>query len=586
MDADSDFRLDPQADGTYIVRKPDGTVLKFAHLYQIPAPANNFDFSDEDRDPQVPRQTLRYGLSSIVDRFGNTVLQVTYMANCASAPCPADAWRVHFVQLSNPARTITFNWGHNPPPSGPFDVVNSIDFPVSGGGPLRADFTFKTNGNVSRIFDGDPPPSGGRDIPRGPSPTYLPLLASITQASQSYSFDYEPSMGGVLKTLTLPTGGRIAYAYSSYTALAPQPCGNCAGCQACVPENDAGEACPPGAGPTEPPLSATIDGCSDAAFKQQFVDLSPAVISRTEQDPLGGTPDSTTTYERRQFASADFPTAPLSPDRIVRRVIVKRPSGNDTMTIATKHVFAASQNWGNGSELSRRYYASCDTGGTPVRSVVQCFPKLASAAYPADRVCGVMESQTQIGSLLDVFSRRPTQQVTWYGANPLVSVKDTCVNSATPASPACWQDDFALYNPNAAEYTTVTRSSNSGTLIYPKTATRAATTAWVCPASGSLPDHCNPWGTLTWLPKLYSCHDELFLRNDQRLPGLELGLGPHLWNADALSNPGPSYRRSVDGVPLRRLRQPHDLHERPHIPVRPRGNFQAHGAREYRLALV
>jgi hypothetical protein len=152
LDADSDLRLDPQTDGTYVVRKSDGTVLNFTHLYEIPAPANGYDFSDEDRPP-LTRQTLRYGLGSIVDRFGNPVLRVTYLADCLSTPCPANAWKVDSIQLSNPTRTIRFSWGTYRG-SGNFDVVNGIQFPVLGGGTLTAGFTFKSDGTVSRsTFD-------------------------------------------------------------------------------------------------------------------------------------------------------------------------------------------------------------------------------------------------------------------------------------------------------------------------------------------------------------------------------------------------------------------------------------------------
>ncbi|MGA7992652.1 MAG: hypothetical protein WCC53_14530, partial [Thermoanaerobaculia bacterium] len=509
LDADADFRLDPQANGSYVVRKSDGTVLNFAHLYEIPAPANGFDFSDEDRDPVIPRQTLRYGLDSIMDRFGNKVLQVTYAADCASKPCPADAWKVRSIQLSNPAsspaRTITFNWGKYNSPSGSFDVLNSIEFPVSGGGRLAAGFTFKADGTVYRSpFDSAAPPPKGRDVPRGPSQTNLPFLASITQASQKYSFDYDTTtFNGVLKTLTLPAGGRIVYRYASSTALAPQSCGDCPGCQACVPERDAGTPCTLGSAAPSAPSSvqANRDFCTLAALKQQFVDVSPAAVSRTETDLPGGAPDSTTTYERDQFGSADPAHAPasvpVSPDRIVRRVIVKRPDGNGN-TIATKHIFSATPFGSSGAEVSRRYYANCDTGGTPVRAFVQCFP--VPSGQP-DRVCGAMENQAQIVSFDGVTSLRPDQQVTWYGANPLVSDKDSC-NVGVPT--ACWQDDFTGYNSRASEYTAVTRSSNSGILIYPQTATRTTTTEWVCPATGPPPVQCDPLGTAIWLPKLYS----------------------------------------------------------------------------------
>jgi len=293
---DTDLRLDPQPDGSYFVRRSDGTVLEFTHLYEIPAAANGFDFSDEDR-PGAPindasRETRRYGLSSMVDRFGRTVLQVTYAADCASTPCPADAWRVSSVQLANPTRTITFHWGHYTSSSGTFDVVNSIDFPVVDGGLLTADFAFKSDGTLTRsTFDSGHPPYPGLDLPVGPTPTNVPILASITQTSQTYSFDYDTSTNnGVMTTLTLPTGGQIAYGYRSSTVFYPRRAGTGG---TWVPETD-GIACPPGREPEAPEAISAVDRCTELARKQPFMDLSPSVISRTEQHQLGGAPDSTT----------------------------------------------------------------------------------------------------------------------------------------------------------------------------------------------------------------------------------------------------------------------------------------------------
>lgn len=486
LDADSDFRLDRQGDGTYVVRKSDGTVMIFAHLYQIPAPVNGFDFSDEDRTPGLGVQTRRYGLSSIVDRFGNTVLQVTYFANCSSMPCSADAWKVHFVDLWNPARRITFNWGMYAG-SGSFDVVNSVDF----AGAPTANFTFRPDGTFFRSsFDSMTAPAEGQIYPSGPPSTSLPFLASISQASQTYSFDYDTS--GILQTLTLPTGGRIVYAYGPNTTNGPQLC------RTCVPEESAGLACGLGSPTQDPPIPSDL--CTQITFRQPFIDASQALISRTERDLAGGAPDATTTYERKEYGSPDYPSDPttqMNPDRVVRRVIVKRPDGNGN-TVATKYVFSAAQDGADGLELSRRYYADCNTGGTPVRSVVQCFPDcgvIESAPYGTDRIRDV--------SIVE--SLRPSQIATWYGQNPRVSSKATCDPSAPmpPMPTACWKDDFGDYNPNASEYTTVTRSSNSGILIFPQTATRTTATAWVCPSS-TPPSWCDPLGSGIWLPKLFS----------------------------------------------------------------------------------
>jgi len=504
LDTDADLRLDPQGDGTYLVRKADGTVLRFTHLYEIPAPVNGFDFSDEDRPGAVindtSRQTLRYGLTSITDRFGKTVLNVTYLANCAAAPCPANAWKVASVQLSNPTRTIQFNWGVHAEGSLNYPVVESIDFPVTDGATLTTSFAFKPDGTLRReAFDSGVPPYPATDlIPAGPDTTRVPFLDSITQADRTYSFEYDASdrqMAGVMTTLKLPTGGRIVYGYSGHTAFYPQRCGTG---ETCVPEVDAGTACPAGSDPEEPDVPSVVDFCTLLARRQPFIDASPAVTSRTEQDLLGGAPDATTTYERKQFGSAVGADEPVESDRVVRRVIVKRPDGNGRV-VATKHIFAAGFVEGGlpgtggraGFELLRRYYADCDTGGTPVRSVVQCYPKTPTIPYPTNWACGVMESATRVASLSHVFSVRPIQVVTWYGVNPLVSDKESChPSNSTP----CWQDEYSDLNADAWEYRTVTRSANSGILINPQTATRTTTTNWT-PIT-------NPDGT--WLPKLYS----------------------------------------------------------------------------------
>ncbi len=491
--ADSDLRLD-QVGGTYLVRQADGTVLEFAHLYEIPAPVNGFDFSDEDRPGTVEtdsvRQTLRYGLSSIVDRFGNTVLQVTYLANCTSAPCPANAWKVGSVQLANPTRTIQFNWGQYVSPSGNFDVITSIGFPSVGAGTLTATFGFKANGALARSgFDSGHPPYPGLDIPTGPTSTHVPFLESITQGDQTYSFEYDAAdpngNKGVMITLTLPTGGKIAYGYSSMTAFYPRRCGFGG---SCVPEEEAGGPCP---ATSEPESPTTIEPCTILGIKQSFMDFSPSVISRTQQDRLGGALNSTTYYERQAYGSAEGAGLPVSPDRVVRRVIVKRPDGNGN-TAATKHVFAATLDGVAGVEMSRRYYADCNTGGTPVRSVVQCYPKTPIPDDPTERACSVMGTLVQIARLGEVTSVRPIQQVTWYGANPLRSDRYSCnTGNATP----CWQDVYSGFNTFASEYATVTRSSNNEALRYPEAASRTTTTHWD-PVGGQSGE--------TWLPKLYS----------------------------------------------------------------------------------
>ncbi|HEY3348947.1 MAG TPA: RHS repeat-associated core domain-containing protein [Thermoanaerobaculia bacterium] len=483
-DSNANLRIDARRpDGTYVIRQADGTVLYFEHLYSIPAAVNGFDFSDENRFPGNMFQNARYGLSRIVDRFGNLQVQVNYQANCAATPCPANAWKVSSISLSNPARTITYHWGTVLG----LDVVTSIDFPVVGG-TLSSSFQFQSNYNLYRSFD------FGGDMTHcpasGPASTYLPFLSSITQSTQTYAFAYDslggPNAGtGLLTKVTYPTGGAVTYAYQGYTVGVPSRCDT--GCVS--PEITAGS-CPYLNAPVQ--RIGDPDNCDDFSYYLQFIDQSPAVISRTATGIPGnsadGAPSVVTNYSRDEIGSPLTPGfRPIDPMRVVRRVLVTRADGNGGW-VTEKHVFSAAVS-GGGGELSNRVYANCDGSGTPARSYVQCF------RGPAANVCGVMETSTLINNVATM-DLVPSRQETWYGENPIPGVS----GCTTASSVACWQDDFNAfdsqhpYNATALEYSMVTRSSNSGFLIYPQNLTRTTTSAWA------------PVSILngTWLPKLYT----------------------------------------------------------------------------------
>lgn len=495
IDANANLRLDPPpVNGSWVVRQADGTVHYFEHSFSIPGPSSSFDFSDEDRDNPLTYQPLRYGLSRIVDRFGNTVLQVTYRADFP--------WKVASIQLSNPARTINLNWGTwTQPGADVFNVLNSIEFPAVGGGtPLTTSFTYRADGTVNRsAFDG-----GGTSYAcpsPGPLSTKLPFLNAITRFSRAYSFNYEladAARSAVLNRLTLPTGGVISYGYSTYTV-------GSTGRTDSSPELKTGSCFVPGSGLSGPGPSRPSEdpggGCSDWNHRLQFLDTSPAVISRTETGLAGELPGNPppavqvmTSYSRANWGSPENPGSMIiDPFKVVRIVFVQRADGNGG-PLTTKHVFSAS--YSGGAELSRRTYTNCDGSegpGQPVRSFVQCFRLFDP--NPDASVCGVMESTTLIHDVASLADLAPSRKETWYGANPIpnkAGLTEGCSNSTT--SVPCWQDAYAGYNTTALEYATVTRSSNNAFLVSPQNLTRTTTTAWapVSVAGG------------TWLPKLYS----------------------------------------------------------------------------------
>lgn len=480
---DIEIRIEKLASGGYVIRHPDGTSHWLTHPYTRPPSRNNRDFSDVDYNAVYPR-TARWGLGEIRDSFGTTVLTVEW-----ETPAAKD-WMVKTIWLPGPSRGIHFHWDSY----GAWDVLTSISFPIleSPSPPLSAVFAYSNDGTFQRTgFDGGIV-SGCPEA--ATSSIDLPFLESITQDANVHTFDYSlgPTGTGLLSGFTLPTGTQVTYLYSSATA--PTPCLMGVGCSSL----DETTAPPPIPNDYEQP------SCDFWTRGQLYIDRVPAVRSRTETD-LTTNLSATTEYDRKQFAEwheeevGDDFVRIRDPDRVLRRVIVKRPSGNPGEILATRHLFhvlveSDQGSSGPGVEVERRYYAGSLAAGTPVRAVVQCYDNVTPFQTPVT-ACGAFAADGTIASFPLGFGRaRSSREVTWYGA--YLDSGSEC-SAATATQVACQVLSRTEWDPVAREFAKATTSAPSegpsSILLQGGQSERRTTTVWA-PSSGA--DY--------WQPKLYT----------------------------------------------------------------------------------
>ena len=361
---DAEVRIERRAAGGYVVRQTDGTSLWLTHRYTRPPSRNNADFSDVDRKA-IDRRTDRWGLSEIKDRFGNTTVRVNWIAeDPLQLNPPPDAWKISSIELQNPVRTIHLTWGVYKVEN-PWEVLESIRFPMLSSPETTLDviFGYAPNGTFERtLFDFSP---GDPCTDLAPRFVDLPFLTSIAQWTNAHIFEYSlqatlqnpatQHSTGLLTAFRLPTGARVEYAYADATAGVP--CIRGIGC------SSLDETLPAAVAQDSDPLLL----CDRWRRIQRYLDSAPAVRSRIETDPtIVPTAPVQTTYAREQFAERLSPapqTDPAGnyrdPARIVRRVIVKRRSGNGTAIHATRHLFhvlveGQEGSAGGGVEVERR----------------------------------------------------------------------------------------------------------------------------------------------------------------------------------------------------------------------------------------
>jgi len=464
-----DTNFDVRQQGAYwVIYKPDGTQYWHGHLFTPPNPAytpptlpNTFDLSSRESPGD------KYGLTYIKDRFGNTVLEVFYK----DAP---EQWEIDHIVLNGDAtnRTIRFTWSTYTGGDGlRWPVVSNIQFPVltNPATTLNAVFTRLPSMPIRRgDFD-----AGHRSdcVDGGPANPDLPFLGSISQSTETYSFNYIRSddqnfqnlAPGVLKHMVLPTGGAIDYNYNRSTVSLPcigSACGN--------PETNLASSF------DVEQFAGGFDPCEDAAYQAAYVDLTPAVATRTESDATTSY-SSLTTYARDAVANKNYTSDPYpSPHRVARRVVVTRPTGNGG-TLSTKYIFR------NGYEVSRRYYADTNVAAAPVRSEEACYERTGNYGTLPATLCGVMEKDpsTQVVLIGDDFAVdffRRSRSLTWYGQNP--SPGGDCFAPGADAKLPCAQRSSSGYDANAREYQTTTIAPNAYLYSMYGFARRTTTTLW------------------------------------------------------------------------------------------------------------
>lgn len=491
----SAIRIRKLAEGGYVIHFPDGTTHWLTHPYERPDPktlwGNGWDFTDVDGSA-LDRRTARWGLKEIRDRDNVVVADVHWSST--------KPWMMASIWLPNASRAIVFGWTRLTPAGQgvTWDVLGSIEFPIlaSASSVLTVTMGYSSSGRLRRSSFEE---NGNTDCGGlASSDISLPFLTSITQHTDVYAFGY--SLGdagsGLLTSYRLPTGLLVEYGYSDATAPIPCLYGTYADCSSLDETN----------------TSAGGSDSNDPADRwrrlQGYLDRAPAVITRTETDPTNGQAFATT-YERRQFAPAVGRSHPSDryrdPKRVLRRVIVRRPSGNGDM-LATRHIFHVLTDGsddgsepvvsGPGLEVERRVYAGSMASGAPVRSNVFCFER--TFAEPYTTYCGALDASGAIVEFPMGFSHmQPSGEVTWYGTNPPGASE--CSN-ATSYAVACHYVSRAGWNPEAHEFEqeTVGAPSQGPGSVFLQSGLlgRRTTTAWN-PRSGTV-----PWPY--WQPKLYT----------------------------------------------------------------------------------
>jgi RHS repeat-associated protein len=457
------LRITKPTSTSYNIEFPDGTSQLFSHAYSRPRPTvgTSYDFNDVNWG-SAGSTTPRYGLKTIQDAFGTTLLRVDYVGT---------TWKVGSVVL-NPGtsqeRSVNFTWGTKQvgtvtPVT--WEVLNSISFPGVGSRVLTVEFGFhpSTSTFPRNSYDN----SVALQSCINPGTVFVPLLQTVDlrdlslnpSTLLSYAFDYQLSapFAGTLTRITLPTRGTIDYAYAATTDA-------CFGNVGCTTDLEASGDSGPGGAPLAPD--------PEREDMSRYWDSSAAVVQRTETDPYTSVV-STVFYDRYQHVPLDGLGKPVQ-NKIVRRTIVTAPRGNAGGQLATKYLFHVEIGpalGGTGAELVRRYYEDTNASGTPIRSLINCHE--SDNSLPS--ACGYKDSFGNLQSYTLGDNVRRQAEVTWYGENPTGG--GTCSSGGTH----CTASVNSGYDATAGKYSTNTVTSTLPGI--PGWLSRIATTDWT-PATG------------------------------------------------------------------------------------------------------
>lgn len=195
-----------------------------------------------DDPPQAFLNDLGYGrngwyLTSLSDPFGSAVA-VTYYRNLGAQPCwtlshcptAVNSWILKNVTRGS-TTLVTVNLGTDAGAPGVSNLVTSVDFAVSGGASAR----WTVSHGTTSVTRGDPNP---------PSLALVTIAALGLPLSMQYAFTWnaggaDSGYGGLLKTMTLPTGGVISYYWGGYGFYHGRTASLSINCAPLGPPNDA-----------------------------------------------------------------------------------------------------------------------------------------------------------------------------------------------------------------------------------------------------------------------------------------------------------------------------------------------------------
>lgn len=287
----------------------DGDGNRYTFAWRVTGyddPAQNYLFD-------LGRGRNGWYLTELADPHGNRLTFTYYGGLGAASPCwtpghcptGPNSWILHTVQRGA-TTLLTVNLGTDPGAPGITDLVTSLDFAVAGGATARWSLS---RGTVV-VTRGDP------NVPSLALPTLNTLKLPTTTAPQ-YVFTWnaggaDSGAGGLLKTMTLPTGGIVSYVWNGYSFYHGRTASLSINCAPLGPPNNAdvkqtGRPAPgvKTNGPeTLEPLEPSIAG-TDCSLQNpdRWLDHAKGVVRRTETFTRadGAVVDAVTDYAQYAF---------------------------------------------------------------------------------------------------------------------------------------------------------------------------------------------------------------------------------------------------------------------------------------------
>ena len=250
-------------------------------------------------------------LTGLTDPFGNGVTLAYYSGLGTASPCwtshcptATNSWILHTVRRGA-TTLLTVNLGTDPGAPGITNLVTSIDVAAAGGTTARWSLS---RGTVT-VTRGEP------NLPALTLPT-LNTLKLPTIPTPQYAFTWnaggaDSGYGGLLKTVTLPTGAVLSYVWGAYSFYHGRTAAISSNCASLGPPNDAPvkQSGRPAAGvktngsePLEPEPGIAGTDCSPQN-PNRWLDGVKGVVRRTETFTRadGAVVDAVTDYAQYAF---------------------------------------------------------------------------------------------------------------------------------------------------------------------------------------------------------------------------------------------------------------------------------------------